>query len=176
MAELADRAFPLSRLHSSGQRLKAQAGLQLTSVTEEKADGGLFLNAWDYSCCSYHIFLFNYTERQIWRWLKLIFGHQAKAKRGPVKSQLPVSLTQGQSYISCFQQDLQSMNDWESVHHTPQRMTQILTSTAIFYNTTQGSLEASWWNTQLMSLETLCWIPLKQQRAIIFKHEIHHQP
>lgn len=43
MTEPADRPFSLSRLHSSGQRLKTQAGLQLTPVTEEKADGGLFL-------------------------------------------------------------------------------------------------------------------------------------
>lgn len=36
MTDVADRPFPLSRLHSSGQTLKTQAWLQLTSVTEEK--------------------------------------------------------------------------------------------------------------------------------------------
>lgn len=39
------------------------------------------------------------------------FGHQARAKRRPLKSQLPVAPSAGQSYISCFQQALQSMND-----------------------------------------------------------------
>lgn len=44
ITELADRPFSLSRLHSSGQRLKIQVGLQQTSVTEKRAECGIFLN------------------------------------------------------------------------------------------------------------------------------------
>lgn len=36
MTEPADRPFSLSRLHSSGQRLKTQAGLQKTHIAKEK--------------------------------------------------------------------------------------------------------------------------------------------
>lgn len=47
MTGLAVTYFPLSGVHSSGQRLKTQAGLQLTSVTEDRAISGLFLTVQD---------------------------------------------------------------------------------------------------------------------------------
>lgn len=47
VAKLVDRPFPLSRLHSSGQGLKTQAGLQQIPVTEEKAECGSFLTISD---------------------------------------------------------------------------------------------------------------------------------
>lgn len=45
--ELVDGPFPLSRLHSSGQGLKTQAGLKQTSVPEEKAECGSCLTTSD---------------------------------------------------------------------------------------------------------------------------------
>lgn len=44
----ADRYFTLSGVHSSGQSLKTQAGLQPTTYTEERAVGGLFLTPRDF--------------------------------------------------------------------------------------------------------------------------------
>lgn len=82
---------------------------------------------------------------------------KAKAKRHPVKSQVPVSPTQGQSYISCFQQEFWSMNNWESVNHTPHTDTHINTH-LLQYNTERPQTTVthtlnSWFHCQISLIQ-----------------------